>query len=1130
MIQYSEELKDPYKVQSLISEHIRDKSNIEINDPNTPITILIDSISYLYSNMTNKIDNLENRLYVKNINTLNDIYKYLENEELPDLFGKPSKFNFFLLINLRDLIDKAEAVGINDEVIEIKIPKGMELTINDFDNILFSNYHELVLKINKVTLNHWLTYADSEIQIEPFLIKRDDTQLNSILIEHNTIKYLRITFPFYQFRRTVFEPVQRKITAPFTDQLMGMEFFKYTSIINGIYQNVEKINLVHEDANYDVNTLTGKFRYLNENEIEVSIPVIYRSNGLISENDKMRLLLYTTNGEKGNIEISIPEEDDISPVNIKFNLLQNQREHYDPYISLLGENNELNKYVIIDKNYRFTKGGEARKPFEIIKENAVHNYSKNKIPINENELRLYLKNKGYGLQVYKETITNKIYIAHKEMKLDNLILPTYNTLDIIIDPSDLTEIDDIPTIDDSNILHGVYKKNNIITITPDTIWEINREENTANILTRGALIENSTFSNTQTKLNELNHRNLMFFPFNININLDRLYPTCEVFNFNTPEIKNRKQTNKNLDISLNLLVESFRINKISYRNKDYFRLEFSIINENQNLTIDTVNLNEETVQKIINGDIKEYYNSEDFTSFNINELLPVLTFRNSQNEIVYKTGIFSNSYQEEGTELINYIFSIDLETNYITDILNEEQYINLKIKSNTTNILRDQFSKIMQDMNLTILYAKNIIDTINNLSLSHIPDIYNNYIQVIDFQFNIKFGEELTGYFGNDFNIIKKINLDNYERYSATEYSTLNADEYKKDSSGSLVCITDDNDNTVFTLDVFRNEDEDSFLVFDDISHISPSLASDATDVTVYDEINPRHIKLSNMLTEEDIVEDETSPTNKKIKDEIRLIYNKQTEGEEQVSNVITKGELQKRRGTYAFDGKGQKTILQEFGHQVLKDEIVRDPLSGAVLLSGRTETVLNDFQLNMYLFDYKLKYVDNDNLYKYIVNNTLLNINNLKEIRNHLLYRTSVFYNPTNTYGFNQYRINLDVDNIEYIDKNFKIDLNIHILEDTYSQSENINFIEKTVQNVIYKNINNKTLSVFDIITDLKTEISNEIILDINIKTLIRNRPGIYLLEKVNEEDVNYVNTILKEINGIVTLSPDISIEYTVV
>ena len=136
MINYSEELKDPYKVQSLISEYIRDNSSIEINDANAPITILIDSISHLYTNMSNKIDDLEDRLYVKNINKLNDIYKYLENEELSDLYGKPSKFTFFLLINIRELVDRAEAIGIDDDVIEIRIPKGLELTVNGFDNIL----------------------------------------------------------------------------------------------------------------------------------------------------------------------------------------------------------------------------------------------------------------------------------------------------------------------------------------------------------------------------------------------------------------------------------------------------------------------------------------------------------------------------------------------------------------------------------------------------------------------------------------------------------------------------------------------------------------------------------------------------------------------------------------------------------------------------------------------------------------------------------------------------------------------------------------------------------------------------------------------------------------------------------
>ena len=1001
---------------------------------------------------------------------------------------------------------------------------------------LFSNYHELILRINKVTLNHWLTYGNSEIQIEPYLIKKDDTLLNTAMAEINTIKYLKITFPLYQFERQVYDNFnQRKIKASFVDELMGMEFFKYTSIINGVYKDVEKINLVHEDANYDTNVLTGKFRYLSEKEIEVSIPTIYRSKGMITDVDKVVLMIYTTKGNKGNIIIPIPTDDETFFINTQFKLLKNQRENYNRDISLLGEGSELNRYTILDRNFRFIKGGESKKSFEIIKENTIHNYSKNSIPVNENELRLYLKNKDYNLDTYKETITNKIYIAHREMKLNNLTLPSYNTLNIIIDPTDIEEIDNI-NIDDDSILHGIYKKNNIVTITPDVVWEVNREENTANILSRNALIENLTFSNTKEKLNELNSRDLMFFPFNINVNLDRLYPTCEVFNFNTPLIENKKQTDKNLDIFLNILVESFNMNKFSYRNKDYFRLEFSIINENENLVIDTSSLNESLNNAILSGSITSKYNRNEQneeeipTSININELLPILTFRNTQNELVYKTGKFLNSYQEENSPLINYIFYVDLETDYITEILNEKQHINIKASSNTSRNLSDQFFKLNQDVNLTVLYAKNVVDNINNISLSHIPTIYENYIRIINFHFNIKFGDDITGYFGNDFNIIKKLNLDIYERYSATEYSSLDSDEYRRDDFGNVVCATDDNENTIFALDVFRNSDEDSFLVFDDISHDTPRLASDAGDVSVYDELNKRHIKLSNMLTEEDLIDDSTSPTNKKIKDTVRLIYNDQTIGEDQVSNVMTKGELQKRRDTYAFNSEGKKSVLQEYGFQVLKDEIVRDPLTGAKRLSGESEITLNDFQLNMYLFDYKLKYVNNNNLYQYILNNVLLNIDNLNEIKNNLLYRTSVFYNPTNTYGYNKYRLNLDINREEYVDKNFKLDVDIHLLEDVYNQSENINFIENVVHDVIYENINNERLSAFDMISEINNELKEEFILNCNIKTLIRDRPEIYVLEKVNKDDTNYVNVVLKEVNSEITLVSDINIEWIIV
>ena len=1123
---YLEELKDPYKVQSLLSEYIRDKSNIKITDVNAPITILMDSVSHLYTNMSDKIDNLENRLYMKNINRLNDIYKYLENEELSDLYGKPSKFNFFLLINIRDLIDRIEATGVTDNIIEIKIPKGMEITISGFDNVVFSNYHELILKINKVTLNHWLTYADSEIQIEPFLINRDDTQLNSVMLEYNTIKYLRITFPLYQFQRSEYEQgINNKINVSFENQLMGMEFFKYSTILDGIYHNVEKINLVHEDANYDINRLTGKFRYLNENSIEVSIPIIYRSNGLITDNDQVKLLVYTTRGEKGNITIPIEEDNQSSSIRVTFNLLRNQRKYYDKDINFIGENSEIDRYTILDNNFRFIKGGESRKPFNIIKENVINNYSKNEIPINENELKLYLKNKGFNLDIYKETITNKIYIAHREMKLDNLTLPTYNTLSIIINPNQITSLNDI-SIDNSldpnykNITHGVYKKGNIITITPDTIWEVNEEENTANIIPRGNLIENRKFNNTQVKLNELNERNLMFFPFNININLDRIYPTCEVFNFNDPKIENSKQTDKNLNIEPNLLVESFRINKISYRYKDYFRLEFVIINEDSNITIDTT---------AFDGNVS---GTENTTSLNINELLPVLTFRNNKNNLIYKTGKFLRMEEVEGSLFTNYIFSIDLETDYITDILSEEQHINIKAKSNINKNLHDQFIKINQDVNLTILRQKNI-EEVDNLSLNHIPEDYKQFIRIINFQFNIKFGDDITGFFENDFNVVKEVNQDNYLRYSETQYASLSSDEYKKDNLGTVICVRDDNDEVIFAHDVFRNSSGDSFLVFDDILHTEPRLSSDPNDIEEYDELNPRHIKLSNMLTSEDIIEKEVEDDDgnmvmrKEIKDEVKLYYNTHTSDQ---TNGIVKGELQKRKNTYIFNTSGKKVILNEYGYPIEKGEYIRAPLTGVVLKDGMTDNFLNKFQLNMYLFDYKLKYVNNINLDKYIVNNVLLNMNELNEIREYLLYRTSIYYNPTNIRGISKYILNSNIENEEYIDKNFKIDVDVHLLESIYNRSENVNFIERTIYDVIYKNINNKILSVFDIITGIKNEISEDIVKNFNIKTLIRNRPGIYLLEKVNEEDTNYVNSILKLIDGNVILSPDIEISWIIV
>jgi hypothetical protein len=321
--------------------------------------------------------------------------------------------------------------------------------------------------------------------------------------------------------------------AGFTTQIALTDSYYYARVyLKDSLGNWNEIKTTHTDQIYDVNVPTAVIRVL-DGSVNVSIPVVYTSNGLIQ--GKLRMDIYQT---RGDLKMLLS--------NYKFTDFSAEWKTIDE--------NEATVYVAPVSNLKTvtifsssqTYGGRPALSLEDLRKRVINNSTgPQSLPITNVQLQSVLQDSGYEIVKNIDTITNRIFLATK-----SLPAPTDRSL---ITTAASTVASALFSFSEAATAHGVNVHANSITITPSAFYL-----NTAGVtkLVSAAEYTRLVGLNNALKCIEVNSKNYLYSPFHYVLDASNNTFSVRPYYLDNPQIISKSFIEENPPTALQVSVDS----------------------------------------------------------------------------------------------------------------------------------------------------------------------------------------------------------------------------------------------------------------------------------------------------------------------------------------------------------------------------------------------------------------------------------------------------------------------------------------------------------------------------------------------------------------------------------------------
>ena len=509
------------------------EGTIDIVDASNPFVFTLETsaVNTAYFLQHNKT--LNRKQYPASAVDEDDLYLHMSDKDYIDRFAVPSHTRISLMIPKTELISSM-IVDSSTGIGKLTIPRNSEFIIA---NTTFSLQYPIDIR----QMRH------GGIQITYDTDKLSPLQsLDSNIIDFESFRdpdgteWINFSFLVYQFKiNTVYNTVSS--SAGFTTTIMYNDSYYYTRIYIADNNNQwNEIYTTHTDQVYDSTKPTAVLRVIG-NLLSVEIPTVYTNTGLIK--GRLRIDVYETKGDL-NLVTSNYKIEDFSA----------------KWLSI--DNNEVNGYTtaintiksILIWSRDSTVGGRAELSLEALRTRVINNaIGANQIPITNIQLESSITDAGYDVVKNVDTITNRIFLATKEMPEpvdSDLITAAGSSMSRVM--TRLTEL---------NNAHGVIFNNDRYTITSDALYQ-----NDNGIVTVVSNSNYQTFNNLTNaqKVDYLNNNNLLYSPFHYVVDINSSQFNSRPYMLDAPSIINKSFIDANTDSELRVNISSnFSITKLN---------------------------------------------------------------------------------------------------------------------------------------------------------------------------------------------------------------------------------------------------------------------------------------------------------------------------------------------------------------------------------------------------------------------------------------------------------------------------------------------------------------------------------------------------------------------------------------
>lgn len=409
------------------------ENGFNIVTPNSPFLNLIEmSSTCAVAAMNNSNVNMR-RQYRNLAQTYDDLYGHLSDRDFKGRFGNPGRADVHLILSYQWLIDNATVeASTNDRC--VYIPKDSIITVNGID---FYFHHDIKIHI----------LASGGIQVY-FVINRESPIYSptSLILSNKEIyidgqKLVDITIPVEQLSLDI-------LSSPVTANGFDISFtlprdFYYARAfikIGGVWSEVPT---THSQQVYDPDIATMVLK-VTDKTLEATIPDVYINKGIAGT--EARLLVYTTLGNN-TTDLS---QYQIGDFKIQYN------DAFDDNIELW-ENLTSNPVALLYSTSRISDGTNSL-TFQQMKDKVIYNgYGKN-TSVTYDELTKAMNLRGYGIYRQKDTISDRVYVATKELPLPES--------PFISSSAAVTNKDVVIDIERGDIDNHVVTNGNITTLKP----------------------------------------------------------------------------------------------------------------------------------------------------------------------------------------------------------------------------------------------------------------------------------------------------------------------------------------------------------------------------------------------------------------------------------------------------------------------------------------------------------------------------------------------------------------------------------------------------------------------------------------------------------------------------------------
>ena len=456
-----------------------------ITTPNNVVSHLVESFAGISSGISTDMYSLIDTLFPHRVQTMEGLFKHMSDFDYVGLYGIPCSTFVEFSVFLESVIENSEIV-VDEDIQEplyrkVIIPRYTEF---DIDGTVFSLYNSIDIRVDlQENASHGrvtVLYSDTD---HPLHDKTTNYIENAVHLDAASgADVLSIRLPVYQFK--ISSHINEVYgTAGFKQQIAFDDKFYAARVFSNIYATVEEVppglryirgangivwvelTQVLDSNIYDVSPNVAPTVVVQpdttNNTVTFTIPPVFTNEGFLG--NKVLVQIYKTEGE---LELVL---DSVMGNSIPTTFAIPEFAEEAKYCKLLYKPENILVYPHVSR----IVGGANGIDFEELRERVIYSTSDNTVMVSPDELVNLYRASGFDITKFKDGITNRIYLASKDMRIDNdTVIPSGNIVTTV------KEADTLPN-GDGYIKPGIlyFSEVGSFTLTPDAVYKYDGANN-----------------------------------------------------------------------------------------------------------------------------------------------------------------------------------------------------------------------------------------------------------------------------------------------------------------------------------------------------------------------------------------------------------------------------------------------------------------------------------------------------------------------------------------------------------------------------------------------------------------------------------------------------------------------------